>query len=133
MPSRRRAEIDAAERLLSLAQAQVVDARASFEATVRELQAGVHDPGRAREIGRTLDDIARRKLFRLMGHPTFDAFVREAVGISRPTAHRMRTLARAPESLAIPTRGKTAAYEAARELVREERRAARSKSRRRRV
>ena len=105
--------------MLSHAQARVLDARADFEARVRELERGLHDPRRARETGRALDEIARGKLYKLAGHRTFDDFVRDTLGISRPTAHRMRTLARAPESLAIPKRGKTAAYEAARSLVRE--------------
>lgn len=131
MGTRRRTNPDAAERVLSLAQTRVVDARAGFEARVRELQGGLHDPRRARETGRVLDEIADGKLYRLGGHRTFDDFVREALGISRPTAHRLRTLARAPASLAIPKRGKTAAYEAARELERERGRSERAPKRRR--
>ncbi|MBN8613607.1 MAG: hypothetical protein J0L92_23630 [Deltaproteobacteria bacterium] len=115
----RRADPEAAESVLSHAQARVVDARVDFEARVRELEGGLHDPRRAREAGRLLDEIARGKRYKLAGHRTFDDFVRDTLGISRPTAHRLRTLARAPESLAIPKRGKTAAYEAARSLARE--------------
>jgi len=119
MATRRRADPEAGERVLSHAQRRVVDARADFEARVRALQGGLHDPRRARETGRALEEIARGKLYRLAGHRTLDDFVRDALGISRPTAHRLRTIARAPASLEIPRRGKTAAYEAARTLARE--------------
>jgi hypothetical protein len=93
-------------------------ARTSRRACVRS-QGGLHDPRRARETGRALEEIARGKLYRLAGHRTLDDFVRDALGISRPTAHRLRTIARAPASLEIPRRGKTAPYEAARTLARE--------------
>lgn len=96
----------------------MVEERAAFAALADELTRALHDPRRAREAGAALDAIARGKRYRLLGHATFDAFVR-GLGISRPTAHRLRTLARAPQSLDIPRRGKTAAYEAARALVRE--------------
>lgn len=95
----------------------MAEAREALEARVEALGRWLHDPRRARECGASLEQIARGKRYRLLGHATFDDFVR-SLGISRPTAHRLRTLARAPASLDIPPRGRTAAYEAARALTR---------------
>lgn len=95
----------------------MAEAREALEARVEALDRSLRDPRRAREAGASLEQVARGKRYRLLGHATFDDFVR-SLGISRPTAHRLRTLARAPESLDIPPRGRTAAYEAARALTR---------------
>ena len=95
----------------------MAEAREALEVLVEGLERSLRDPRRARKAGAALDAIARGKRYRLLGHATFDDFVR-SLGISRPTAHRLRTLARAPASLDIPRRGKTAAYEAARALTR---------------
>lgn len=94
----------AAEELLARARQAAPGARLCFELLVTSLVSLLGHEERSPEIGAILERIAERKLYRLGGYTTFDHFVRDALGISRATAHRLR--AGAPADSSPPRRTK---------------------------
>lgn len=105
--------------LLARARAVAPGARLCFELLAVSLASQLGSESSGTDVGAILDTIAARKLYRLGGYATFDAFVRAALGISRAKAHRLRTLARASDVVTVP-----------RELTREKKRAVRRPARR---
>ena len=114
VPRRKTVDLNSAEAALARAKASLAGAQTSFHVLVRSIVDQLPDPRRTRDVGRMLDDIARRRLYRLVGHANLDDFLRDSLGISRATAYRLRRIARAPGPDQIPQRGKMRAYEAAR-------------------
>lgn len=100
---------DRADAVLASARAVLPGAQRCFALLVASLAAQLRDERRGRDVGAILEAIAEGKLYRLGGHRTFESFVRTALGISNPTAHRLRALARAPEPPPTRARGKTGA------------------------
>ena len=114
MPTRKPLVVQNLETVVERARAEASVSSALFELLAASLAMLVDDPRHVREVGRILEEITRRKLYRLGGHATLDAFLRDALGVSRATAYRLRRIALAPGDAAIPPRGKMAAYESAR-------------------
>ena len=105
-----RARIDLETRLLRAHEAileQAVETKSLYSRVLREARDRARHPERA---GAALEVIATRRLYRLDRHATFAAFVRAELGMSRWTAHRLRSLA------ATPGREQREAEAAAREM-----------------
>lgn len=117
MPTRKPIAVQELESLVERALADAPVATRLFELLAASLAMLVDDPRHVRSVGRILEEIAERKLYRLGRHATWDAFLRNALGLSRATAYRLRRIALAPGDAEIPRRGKMAAYESARAVT----------------
>ena len=85
------------------------EARAHFDALVATIRSLRHDRSRVHDVGLALEEIARGKLYRLRGHATLHDLLSD-LGVSRTTAQRWRTLARAADDGALAEHGIAAAY-----------------------
>ncbi len=113
MPPRNPLALDVAEALLARARRDLPVMQRMFVLLVASLVAIVDEPRHARRAGQILEEIARTKYYVFGGHRTWNAFLRDALGVSRTTAYRLRRIALATEVDPIEN-GKMAAYEQAR-------------------